>query len=101
MKNTYKIIWSDEALSNLKQIIVYLEQNWTIKEIKKFAFLLDRQLIRIQNNPLLFAESNKQKNFRKSVLTKQVSIYYRIKSFEIHILTLFDNRQNPKKLNKI
>ena len=100
MKNTYKIIWSDEALFNLKQIIVYLEQNWTIKEINKFAFLLARQLNRIQNNPLLFAESNKQKNFRKSVLTKQISIYYRINSFEIQIITLFANRQNPKKLNK-
>jgi len=101
MQNTCKIIWSEEALFNLKGIVAYLEQNWTAKEIKKFALLLDRQLMRIQNNPFLFSESNKLKKIRKSVLTKQVSIYYRINNSEIHIITLFDNRQDPGKLNKI
>ncbi len=37
MGNTYKLIWSDEALENLKGIIEYLEKNWTTREIKKFA----------------------------------------------------------------
>lgn len=101
MENTYKLIWSDEALSNLKNILVYLEENWTQKEIKKFAVLLDRQLIRIQNNPSLFAESSNRSQIRKSVLTKQVSIYYRISENEIHLISLFDNRQNPEKLNRL
>ncbi len=101
MESTYKLIWSDEALSNLKNILVYLEENWTQKEIKKFAVLLDRQLIRIQNNPFLFAESSNHSQIRKSVLTKQVSIYYRISENEIHLISLFDNRQNPEKLNRL
>ena len=98
MKNTYKLIWSDEALQNLKRIIDYLEQHWTEKEIKKFSRLLDRQLELIQKNPLLFAKSDKLKNIRKSVLSSQTTIYYRIIKHEIHIVTLFDNRQNPDKL---
>lgn len=97
MESIYKIIWSDEALANLKQIISYLEQNWTIREIKKFANLLDRQLIRIQNNPFLFPRSDVQENFRKAVLSKQTTIYYQVFNLEIHIVTLFDNRQDPKK----
>ena len=101
MENIYKIVWSDEALSNLKNIILYLEDNWTSKEIKKFATLLDRQLNRIQNNPFLFAESENHSTIRKSVLTKQVSIYYRVRKNSIELITLFDNRQNPKKLNQI
>ena len=44
MESTYKLIWSDEALSNLKNIINYLENR------------------------------------------------------QIYIVTLFDNRQDPKKL---
>ena len=48
MKNIYKIIWSDEALTNLKDTINYLENHWTETEIKKFAQLLDKHL-----NPLL------------------------------------------------
>lgn len=98
MKNTYKLIWSDEALNNLKGILDYLENRWTKREIKKFAQLLDKQLKLIEGNPYLFAESDKSKGFRKSVLSRQTTIYYRINKFEIRIITLFDNRQNPNKL---
>ena len=100
MENTYKLIWSDEALTNLKQIILYLEEKWTTTEIKKFANLLDRQLFRIQNNPFLFPKSDVRENYRKAVLSKQTTIYYRVFNFEIHIVTLFDNRQDPKKIEK-
>ncbi|HHU34503.1 MAG TPA: type II toxin-antitoxin system RelE/ParE family toxin [Bacteroidetes bacterium] len=98
MKSTYKLIWSDEALNNLKGIIDYLENRWTKKEIKKFALLLDKQLKLIEDNPFLFAESDKSNGLRKSVLSKQTTIYYRIIGYEIRIITLFDNRQNPKTL---
>jgi len=98
MKNTYKFIWSEEALNNLKSIIDYLESRWTKREIKKFAQLLDKQLKLIKDNPFLFAESGKSNGLRKSVLSRQTTIYYRIINFEIRIITLFDNRQNPNKL---
>lgn len=98
MKNTYKLIWSDEALNNLKGIIDYLENRWTKREIKKFSQLLDKQLDLIEGNPYLFTESDKSNGLRKSVLSRQITIYYRIIHFEIQIITLFDNRQNPNKL---
>ncbi len=98
MKNTYKLIWSDEALNNLKGIIDYLENRWSEREIKKFAQLLDKQLKLINDNPFLFAESDKSNGLRKSVLSRQTTIYYRIIDFEIRIVTLFDNRQNPNRL---
>jgi plasmid stabilization system protein ParE len=100
MKNTYKLIWSDEALNNLKDIIDYLEYRWTKREIKRFAQLLDKQLKLIEDNPYLFAESDKSNGLRKSVLSRQITIYYNITNFEIRIITLFDNRQNPNKLIK-
>ena len=54
MKNTYKLIWSEEALNNLKGIVDYLEKNWTSREITKFAQLLENQLKLIEENPYLF-----------------------------------------------
>jgi plasmid stabilization system protein ParE len=96
MKSTYKIVWSDEALTNLKSIIKYLEKRWTKREISNFAQLLDKQLKRIESNPFLFPETENSNGLRKSVLSRQTSIYYRIVKFEIRIITLFDNRQNPK-----
>lgn len=100
MANTYKLIWSDEALKNLKNILAYLEENWTHKEINKFALLLDHQLNLISNQPFLFPKSEKSKGLRKSVLTKQTTIYYRLKGYEIQIMSLFDNRQDPNKMSK-
>jgi len=101
MENTCKIIWSDEALINLKGIIDYLETRWTKNEIYKFSQLLDHQLNLIKNNPFLYPEYPKLKGLRKSVLSKQISIYYRVIQKEVHIITLFDNRQNPKSLKNI
>ncbi|WP_167615439.1 type II toxin-antitoxin system RelE/ParE family toxin [Maribellus sediminis] len=100
MKNTYKLIWSNEAIQNLKHILEYLELNWTKREIRKFARLLDKKLNLIESNPFIFAESIHSKGLWKSVITKQTSLFYRIEHYEIRIITLFDNRQNPAKLNK-
>lgn len=99
MKSTYNLLWSSEALKNLESIFLYLEQNWTQRELKKFAKLLDKQMKLIEGNPFLFEKSEKSIDIRRSVLTKHITIYYQIKFSEIQILTLFDSRQNPDKLN--
>ena len=102
MKNIYKIIWSDEALKNLKAISNYLEKNWTEKELKQFAKLLDNRLNSIKSNPNLFPIFNHSTNVRRCVLSKQTTIYYQIADMEVRLITLFDNRQNPKRLrNKL
>jgi plasmid stabilization system protein ParE len=98
MKSTYKIIWTDEAFKNLENIIAYLEKFWTEKEIRKFARLLDKQLILIKKNPSLYPFSKKSNDIRKSVLTKQITLYYRITETEIYLISLFDSRQNSDKL---
>ncbi len=98
MENTYKIIWTDEALDNLADIIEYLELRWTKREIRNFSRLLDQQVNLIRSNPELFPTSATSSLLRKSVLTKQTTIYYRVDNNEIQIVTLFDNRKDPKKL---
>ena len=75
MGNTYKLIWSEEALNNLKDIIGYLENKWTQREIKKFARLLEKHLDLIKDNPKLFPESELSNGFRRAVISKQVSLY--------------------------
>ncbi len=57
MKNTCKIIWTNRALSGFKKNAAYLEENWTKKEIQKFARLLDLQLNRL--NIILFFSLNR------------------------------------------
>jgi plasmid stabilization system protein ParE len=98
MESIYKLVWSEEALKNLRNIFDYLETNWTLRESQKFSRLLEKQIKRIEKNPYLFAESKVLNGLRKSVLSPQTSMYYRLNNNEIQIVTLFDNRQNPEKL---
>ena len=98
MKSGYDIDWSDEALNNLSQIIHYLETNWTEKELKKFFQRLDKVLLLISKNPQLFSLTNKRKKVRRCIFSKQTSIYYKFEDEKIFLVTLFDNRQDPKKL---
>lgn len=98
MQNGYKILWTAEALKNLRQILKYLEENWSDKEIKNFVRKLDKRLNLIAFSPKLFAKSEVKKNVRKSVLTKHTVIYYLFEDELVKILTIFDPRQHPSKL---
>ena len=98
MRSGYKLMWSDRALSDLRNIIDYLTENWTHREIKNFAQRLDKRLNLISVNPNLFPRTTRRRNVRKSVLTKHTVIYYKTVDNVVTIVTLFDPRQNPKKL---
>ena len=98
MKSGYKLLWSERALADLQNIINYLAENWTQKEIQNFARRLDKRLDLIAINPALFPKTAKRKNMRRSVLTKQTVIYYQTRENIINIVALFNPRQSPKKL---
>lgn len=100
MENGYEIIWTQRAVKDLQKIIEYLFEEWSEKEVAKFLKALDQRLEVINKNPRLFAASEKMGNIRKSVLTRQTTIYYSISDEykTIQIITLFDTRQDPDKL---
>lgn len=94
----YKLFWSDEALKNLKDIINYLESEWSEKEVIRFKLKLSNQLDLIVRNPKLFPVSEFQPRLRKAVLIKQTTIYYEIRGYEIRIAYLFNNRMDINKI---
>jgi len=98
MKSGYRIEWAMEAISNLDSIIDYLSNKWTQKEIKKFYKLLDKTLALVSKNPDIFSNSELKSNVKRCVLSKQTTIYFEVKNDSVVILTLFDNRKNPKSI---
>lgn len=98
MKSGYKIVWTNKAIANLDFIIEYLARNWTENEISAFFKKLDKRINIIAQRPLLYPLTKNRKNVRRSVLTPQITIYYRINKRAVELLTLFDNRQNPSSL---
>ena len=97
MEEKSKIIWTIEAIQNLENIIKYLEVNWTEKEIQNFIKKLNKAISLISIRPNLFRLTEKKKNLRRCVLTKQTTIYFKSEYSIIFIVSLFDNRQDPAK----
>jgi plasmid stabilization system protein ParE len=95
----YKIVWSNEALTQLDNIVKYLESRWSLNVIDDFLNLIKEYEDILARNPEAFPISKRNNKYRKCVITKQTSIYYKFEGKEVVIRLLWDNRQNPDNLN--
>lgn len=98
MRNGYKIEWTEEADHCLENIIEYLKVEWGEKALSNFARKLQKRLELLAIRPRLFPKSGKRGTTRRSVLTKQITIYYKVNRDTVLLLSLFDNRKDPKKI---
>jgi plasmid stabilization system protein ParE len=93
----YPIIWSPTARLTYYNILEYLVENWTLKELEVFIDRTEEVISHIRENPSLYPYSGLS-DTHKCVLVKQVSLFYRVKSPVIELLVFWDNRQDPAKL---
>ena len=68
-----------------------------MKAAATFQMILDSKLEMLSNDLLEGAETAKNKGIRKLAITRHNKIYYKKIKNEIIILTLFENKMNPKK----
>ena len=98
MKREVKL--SSLAEKKLDSLLEYLLETWSQKVKNNFIKKLDKSIMVIQTNPESFPQSEIQVGLYKCVVTKQTTLYYRFNSQRINIITIFDTRQSPNKLNK-
>ena len=94
-----KVTLSATAKLKLVDLLEYLENKWSSRVKQDFIAKLDKSLNRISSYPKSCPESVDLKGLHKCVVTKQNTLFYRIGTDEIEIVTLFDTRQHPKKKN--
>ena len=97
-----KVRWTTTARqSYFFSILDYLEQSWSKREVISFIDEVNILVDQICHHPKMFQESGNKRQIRKGFVTKDVSLYYRYRPHkkEIELLTFWDNRQNPEKLN--
>ncbi len=92
-----EIIWSYRAEKDYLQLIDYLIKKWGLASAKKVNAHLMAILDQIALQPEMFQRSLKNKTIRKCVLSKQTSLYYRVKKNKVELITIFDNRQHPRR----
>ena len=99
MKREFVI--TPRAKIEIQNVFDYLESKWNEKIKRKFSNKIKSIINLILENPELFPVSGINKKIRKAVISKQSSLYYHFDSKHIIVLSVFDNRQNPTKINKI
>ena len=93
----YEIKWTKTATNRLTQILGFLEKEWGERSAHKFASRLQSFLQTIAKHPEIGRVEIENVNLRSFVLTRQNTIFYAVRGHTIVIITLFDNRQHPKK----
>lgn len=97
---TRKVVISKIAEKKLESLFDYLIEEWSVEVKRKFVERLDSSIEIIKSRPEIFPESKKGNGLRKCVITKQTTLYYRFNSQQINVVTIFDTRQDPQKLDR-
>jgi plasmid stabilization system protein ParE len=95
-----KIVLSKRASRKLEKLLEYLETEWSIRIKNNFVKKLDRALQILKDKPESSPKSDRVSNLYKCVVTKQTTFYYKFDNKKLYVVTIFDTRQDPKKLNK-
>ena len=97
-----KVFLSELAENKLLKLNDFLLENWNLKVRNDFINKLTSKIEQISEQPESCPQSSEFKGLYKCVVTKQTTFYYRINfdKKEIEVITVFDTRQNPDKLQK-
>jgi len=99
MAEVRKTEWSLEAQTNLNTIVTYLENEWTEKEVRHFSERLEEQLSILSRTPEVYKKSLRKASLRECQITPHNTLFYSHDDERLYIAMIFDNRQDPDKLN--
>jgi plasmid stabilization system protein ParE len=99
MPDNLIVVWSGKAERSYFEIIDYLNNSWTEKEIQRFILRTDSVINKIIDNPQLFEQHKKDPRIRRAVVHPTVILVYKISADNkiITLLTFWGTRRNPKK----
>ena len=87
-----QVVYTDRALANAVNIKKYLLDKFSDKEVDCFYVLLSSFESAVIPFPKLYPTTNKKKNIRRAVLSKVLSVFYRIHNSNIEVIAILDNR---------
>jgi len=94
------LVLSQKAEKQLESIFLYVEAKFSERIRKELAEKVYHCFKLIENDPELFSFSNYNNSLRKCVVSKQTTVFYQIRKEDIVVVSVFDTRQNPKKIKK-
>ncbi len=94
----HDVFLSALAERKLNLLLDYLTEEWGFNSKSKYLEKFKRAINQISSHPKSCQESSEMQGIYKCIVTKQSSFYYRINNNEIEIITIFDNRQDQRKI---
>ncbi len=93
-----KILWTKSAQNSSDSIVDYLKTEWSNHSAIKFVIKTVIFPGILKENPKIGKKENIKNDLRSFVLTRQTTVFYRIKNDKtVVLLQFFDTRQDPKK----
>ena len=95
-----KVIWTPSSKKSLQETIEFLSETWNEEVVNDFLNQIDYRISQIQEAPRIapLVESSK---FRKLLIHKSISLFYRNYPEYIKIILIWDNRQDPAVLKSL
>lgn len=90
-----EVVWSDEANEGLDEIIQYLEEKWTEKEIRNFFVRLEKCLENIKQAPHRQMDSIRKPWTKEYQHSPRTTIFYTFDERVINILRVWSNPKDP------
>ena len=91
------IEWTETALDSYRKNIDYLYAEWTQKEIDKFTSAVSRKIALLSLQPRIGTPTNKRLWIRKTVINKQIVLFYRFKPRKriVELVLFFNTHRSP------
>ncbi len=93
----YTIVWTDNAREDLQQIVSYLKTNWSDTVAEKFVETALHKVSLLETQPFIGTASEKEKTVRKLLISKQITLFYKVAEPNVILLDFFDVRQSTDK----
>ncbi|MFB9107916.1 type II toxin-antitoxin system RelE/ParE family toxin [Flavobacterium gyeonganense] len=90
------VIWAPQAKKDFWNNIDYLEAEWSEKVAFGFIEKVNTTIELLKNDNVLFIKTN-FKSVYKIVITKHISLYYRIENTNLELLCFWNTFQDTKK----
>lgn len=93
-----EIKWTPQAIKGLEKVMMYLEAEWTKKEILQLEKKINQVTNQISLSPDLFPKSEIYKNLHKAIIDKNNYLVYRTnrKQNTVEIVNFRGTKQKPK-----
>lgn len=99
---SYSFNWDTVALDTYIEETEFILLKWNLREVQKFAALVEENLERLSKNPLIGIYKNELKIY-SILISKQTTLYYNfdVTTKIIDLYVFWNNQKNPNDLIKL